>query len=381
MKLVKGKYKYSRSNATGRWAAVGPYYAMFPLEFAFDIVKEYSEPGQLVLDPFAGRASSVFAAATQDRTGLGIEINPLGWVYAQTKLQPATQRNVEKRLKSLVDMSEACVQEPMKLPEFFKMCYSEKVLNFLITARKELKWKSRKVDRTLMGFLLIHLHGKLGEGLSNQMRQTKAMGPRYSVDWWREKNLITPPEISVKEFLLGKIQRRYSKGIPNVTKQSEVKLGDSTQILPKIAKRIASGKHISCSLLFTSPPYQGVTGYHNDQWLRLWLLGGPPKPKYGEDEYTGKFTSKELYSDLLEKVFKSASQIMSEDSTVYIRTSKRKFTFDTTLKILKKHFPPPSWEDPLIIEQPFTGRTQTHLFGDDEKKPGERDIIIRKKTI
>ena len=374
-----GKFKHSFGNATGRWAAVGPYYAMFPLEFAFDIVKEYSEPGQLVLDPFAGRASSVFAAATQERYGLGIEINPLGWVYAQTKLQPATQGNVERRLKSLVDMSEACVQESMELPEFFRMCYSEKVLNFLITARKELKWKSRKVDRTLMGLLLIHLHGKLGEGLSNQMRQTKAMGPKYSMDWWRKENLITPPEISIKEFLLGKIRRRYSKGIPNVTKQSEVKLGDSTQILPRIAKRIASGKQIPCSLLFTSPPYQGVTGYHNDQWLRLWLLGGVPKPEYGENEYTGKFSSKELYSELLDKVFKSASQVMGEDSTIYVRTSKRKFTFDVTLEILQKHFPPPSWEEPLIIEQPFTRPTQTHLFGDGKKKPGEIDIIIRKK--
>ena len=379
MKLVNGKFKHSFSNATGRWAAVGPYYAMFPLEFAFDIVKEYSEPGQLVLDPFAGRASSVFAAATQERYGLGIEINPLGWVYAQTKLQPASQRNVEKRLKSLVDMSEACVQESTELPEFFRMCYSPEVLNFLITVRNELKWKRSKVDRTLMGLLLIHLHGKLGEGLSNQMRQTKAMGPNYSIDWWRKKNLITPPEIQIKEFLLGKIRRRYSKGIPNVTKQSKVKLGDSTQILPKIAKAIATGKQIPCSLLFTSPPYQGVTGYHNDQWLRLWLLGGTSKPEYGESEYTGKFSSKELYSELLEKVFKSASQIMGEDSTIYVRTSKRKFTFDTTLKILKKYFPPPSWEEPLIIEQPYTGRTQTHLFGDDEKKPGERDIIIEKK--
>lgn len=379
MKLVDGKFKRSYSNATGRWAAVGPYYAMFPVEFAFDIVKEYSEPGQLVLDPFAGRASSVFAAATQERYGLGIEINPLGWVYAQTKLNPATQRNVERRLKSLVDMSEACVQDTMELPEFFRMCYSEKVLNFLITAQAELKWKSRKVDRTLMGLLLIHLHGKLGEGLSNQMRQTKAMGPKYSIDWWQKNNLITPPEIQIKEFLLGKIQRRYSKGIPSVTEESEVKLGDSTQMLPKIAKTIATGKHIPCSLLFTSPPYQGVTGYHNDQWLRLWLLGGPPKPEYGEQEYKGKFTSKELYSELLEKVFKSVSQIMDDGSTIYVRTSKRKFTFDTTLEILQKHFPSANWEEPSIIEQPFTGRTQTHLFGDDQKKPGERDIIIRRK--
>ena len=376
MELVNGKFKHNFSNATGRWAAVGPYYAMFPLEFAFDIVKEYSEPGQLVLDPFAGRASSVFAAATQERYGLGIEINPLGWVYAQTKLQPATQWNVEKRLKSLVEISEACIQETTELPEFFRMCYSEKVLNFLITARKELKWESRKIDRTLMGLLLIHLHGKLGEGLSNQMRQTKSMGPKYSMDWWRKEDLITPPEIPIEEFLLEKIRRRYRKGRPDVTKQSEVKLGDSTQILPKIAKRIAGGKQIPCSLLFTSPPYQGVTNYHDDQWLRLWLLGGDPKPGYGVEKYKDKFSSKEVYYELLESVFKNVSQIMSEDGTIYVRTSAREFTFDTTIEILEQYFP--SWKRE-IKEKPFPQKTQTHLFGDSERKPGEKDIILTKK--
>lgn len=376
MKLVKGKYMYSRSNAIGLWAAVGPYYAMFPLEFAFNIVKQYSEPGQLVIDPFAGRGSSIYAAATQKRYGLGIEINPVGWVYAQTKLQPATQWNVEKRLKSLVEMSEACVQESTELPEFFRMCYSEKVLNFLITARKELKWKSRKIDRTLMGFLLIHLHGKLGEGLSNQMRQTKAMGPKYSMDWWQKENITTPPEIPIKDFLLGKIRRRYTKGKPIVTKQSIVKLGDSTQILPKIAKKVDAGRQLPCSLLFTSPPYQGVTNYHDDQWLRLWMLGGDPKPGYGVNKYRDKFTSKEVYRELLESVFKNVSKIMREDGTVYVRTSARKFTFDTTIEILEQSFP--SWKKE-IEKKPFPRKTQTHLFGDSEKKQGEKDIILTKK--
>ena len=376
MKLVKGKFKYSRSNAIGLWAAVGPYYAMFPLEFAFDIVKKYSEPGQLVLDPFAGRGSSIYAAATQERYGLGIEINPVGWVYSQAKLQPASQGYVERRLKSLIDMSEACVQEPMELTKFFRMCYSEKVLNFLITARNELKWEKSKVDWTLMGLLLVHLHGKLGEGLSNQMRQTKAMGPKYSMDWWRKENLITPPEIPIKEFLLGKIRRRYSKGIPIVTEQSKVKLGDSTQILPKIAKMVDCGRQQPCSLLFTSPPYQGVTNYHDDQWLRLWMLRGDPKPGYGVNKYRDKFSSKEVYHELLESVFKNVSKIMSEDGTVYVRTSARKFTFDTTIEILEQYFP--SWKRE-IKEKPFPQKTQTHLFGDSAKKPGEKDIILTKK--
>ena len=270
---------------------------MFPLEFAFDVVHKYSKPEQLVLDPFAGRASSVFAAATQGRYGLGIEINPVGWVYGQTKLNPAPLKDVEKRLKSLINMSEESLQQSKELSEFFELCYSEKVLTFLLTARDELNWEEDQVDCTLMAFLLIYLHGKLGEGLSNQMRQTKAMGPNYSVRWWRERGL-SPPEIDRYDFLLQRIRWRYAKGHPPITPQSKIKLGDSTQILPSIVEMVNCGEQERCSLLFTSPPYQGVTNYHEDQWLRLWLLGGTPKPEYIEKKHKGKFLSKESYSIL-----------------------------------------------------------------------------------
>ena len=202
---------------------------MFPLEFAFDVVHKYSKPEQLVLDPFAGRASSVFAAATQGRYGLGIEINPVGWVYGQTKLNPAPLKDVEKRLKSLINMSEESLQQSKELSEFFELCYSEKVLTFLLTARDELNWEEDQVDCTLMAFLLIYLHGKLGEGLSNQMRQTKAMGPNYSVRWWRERGL-SPPEIDRYDFLLQRIRWAIRQRTPPL---SHHKVKSSWVIVPK----------------------------------------------------------------------------------------------------------------------------------------------------
>lgn len=376
MKKVNGKFKRDSSNAVGRWAAVGPYYAMFPLEFAFNIVDKYSKPGQFVLDPFAGRASSIYAAATQKRQGLGIEINPVGWVYAQTKLNPAPQQDVENRLKSLISISEESSRQPEELADFFQMCYSEKVLNFLLTARDHLDWKKNKVDYTLMAFLLIYLHGKLGEGLSNQMRQTKAMWPSYSVQWWQEQGFIDPPEIPLEEFFLKRIKWRYDKGIPTVTEHSKVVLGDSTQILPNFVELVNRGKQKRCSLFFTSPPYQGVTNYHVDQWIRLWLLKESFKLEDSEKKHRGKFTSKESYRELLESVFKKVSQIMSEDATIYVRTSAREFTFNATLETLQKYFP--SWKE-KVKNKPFPQKTQTHLFGDSRKKPGEMDIIFTTK--
>ena len=157
------------------------------------------------------------------------------------------------------------------------------------------------------------------------------------------------------------------KGLPLVTPQSKVELGDSTQILPSLVERVNCGEQKRCSLLFTSPPYQGVTNYHEDQWLRLWLLGGVPKPEYVEEKHKGKFLSKESYRELLESVFKSVSLIMDSNATIYVRTSEREFTFNTTIEILREYFS--SWEE-NIIPKPFDRRTQTHLFGDYHEKTG-----------
>jgi hypothetical protein len=35
-------------------------------------------------------------------------------------------------------------------------------------------------------------------------------------------------------------------------------------------------------LVVTSPPYLDITDYHEDQWLRLWFLGGASKPLSGQ---------------------------------------------------------------------------------------------------
>ena len=51
---------------------------------------------------------------------------------------------------------------------------------------------------------------------------------------------------------------------------SRVYLNDNVRLLPELATRGAP----RAKLLLTSPPYFGVTNYHYDQWLRLWLLGG-----------------------------------------------------------------------------------------------------------
>lgn len=370
LKILKGF-----ETAEARWARFGPYYAMFPLEFAFDVVKKYSKEGDYIIDPFAGRCSSIYAGGVLGRNSLGIEINPVGWLYGTVKLQPADKDEVVDRLLEIYSKRNYYKKAIERMPLFYRMCYCDEVLKFLLAARTHLNWQTDNTDATLMSILLVYLHGKLGEGLSNQMRMTKAMGINYSVEWWKKNRMTKPPEINPCEFTLNKINWRYEKGKP-ITNDSAVVFGDSSTELKSIAANAATND-IKFSLLFTSPPYCSVTDYHIDQWLRLWLLGGSENPQKLKEKYKGRFVNKQEYYELLDNVFGLCSNLMAERSVIYVRTDKRDFTYSSTLEILMKHFPSHSVK---TIKKPLKEdtKTQTKLYGDKTMKPGEVDIILKR---
>ncbi len=360
--------------AEARWARFGPYYAMFPLDFAFEVVKKYSREGDFIIDPFAGRASSIYAGSVLGRPSLGIEINPVGWLYGSVKLNPADKAEVKDRLLEIYSKRNYYNRAIERLPLFYRMCYCDEVLKFLLSARNSLNWRNNNVDATLMSILVVYLHGKLGEGLSNQMRMTKAMGMNYSVKWWRQNKMTHPPQINPLEFIFKKIEWRYEKGKPT-TVESHVLFGDSTVELQNIVTR-AENYGIKFSLLFTSPPYCDVTDYHNDQWLRLWLLGGSEIPEYNNEKHKGRFSSKPEYYELLNSVFGQCASMMADQSTIYVRTDKRDYTFEITKEVLKKHYPDYKFS---TRKKPFTKRTQTEIMGNTSSEDGEIDILLQRR--
>lgn len=358
-------------SAVARWASVGPYYAMFPVDFAFDVVERYSRPGGTVLDPFAGRASSIYAAAALGRGGLGVEINPVGWLYGTVKLRPATKGRVLKRLREVAAVAvKGEAARSAGLPPFFAAAYAPAVLSFLTAARASLEWRSSRVDATLMAFILVYLHGKREAALSNQMREGKAMAPDYAVRWWAAR-AMGPPDVEPVAFLTKRIEWRYKRGAPAL--DAAVRLGDSVRVLRDVAHRIARGAQPPFDLLFTSPPYLGITNYHYDQWLRLWMLGGAPDPARVGGPWQKKFESREQYRDLLARVFGGSAATLAPGATVYVRTDAREFTLATTLTTLRAAFPSKSLK---VIQRPLMRRSQTALFGDTTDKPGEVDIVL-----
>ncbi len=364
MENIEQYYK-GRNTAITRWARFGPYYAMFPVDFAFQVIDRYSQKNDTILDPFSGRGTSLYAAAALGRSGTGIEINPLGWLYCSMKFDAPEPHLLFQRLQEIYAIRNDFAKDVLDYHEFFRMCYCDEVLQFLLAARACLAWKIDRIDRAVMGFILAYLHGDIGHSLSNQMRSTKAYNMQYSINWWKKHNMAKPPEVNPYELMTKKIAWRYAHGAPQLP-ACRIQLGDSVQI----TKDMLQEEEKKYSLLFTSPPYSGITDYYEDQWIRMWLLGYEPRPVY-----RGNFGNREKYRELLDNVFGNCAKLMKDDAVIYVRTDSRKFTLYTTIEILKEKFPNHDMKiRPKRIKKHVV--TQTVLCGNTSKKPGEMDIIL-----
>jgi len=365
-RATRPKLDWSKSSAIGRWSGFGPYYAMFPVEFARDVVEKYCPDGGTVLDPFCGRGTVPFVALATGRRAAGFDINPVAWIFAKTKTDPCPDHKLLFRRACEI---QASITDEDRTPvnEFQELAWSPEVLGFLNSARRQLDWKSSRVDRTLMATLLVHLHAKKGEGLSNQMRQSKAMAPEYSVAWWK-KHGMQPPEINVLQLLQDKLKWRYAKGIVRPQKDipaPRISLGDNRRSLRNLKR------DFNADLIFTSPPYHGVTNYRYDNWIRLWLLGeGPALP--ASDSWA-RHQNQDDYKELLLDTFRHCRAHSSGEVVVYVRTDARTFTLEATVDALRL-----VWPDKAVhfAFDEFKKPTQTALFGDKDQKPGEVDLLL-----
>lgn len=318
---------WPRNTAVGRWYGFGRYYAMFPQAFAHDAVVHLTQPGDLVLDPFCGRGNGPYTASVLGRSTLGIDINPVAWLYTAAKLQPAGAADqVTARLADMANARRA--RDRRGRNRFERMAWAPDVRALLKAARRELDWQNSIVDRTLMAFITLHMQDKQGHGLSNSMSPTIAYSPSYAVKWWIRQDLLQPPDVEPVAMLEDKIRRRYAYGIPAQTHGVAV-LGDSRQELQRQDQAHAA-------LLLTSPPYCGVTDYWNDHWIRLWMLGYPFRKNW---QRTARFDNPTAYQHLIIRVLQESKRHLKRGAAILLRSDQRRHTADMCIDALRKTWP------------------------------------------
>jgi hypothetical protein len=71
--------------------------------------------------------------------------------------------------------------------------------------------------------------------------------------------------------------------------------------------------------VITSPPYLDVTNFEEDQWLRLWFLGGPPWPTYGRVSRDDRHGRAERYWDFIKCAWRGIVPLLRKKATLICR--------------------------------------------------------------
>lgn len=293
--------------------SICPYFAMFPEDFVAKQVLAYTKRGDLVFDPFSGRGTTVFESLLNGRPAGGVDINPVAVCVAGAKADPPHLASVLARLRELESIHSNTGMEPEPKGAFFRACFHEKTLQQVLFLRRSLNWRRSKVDRFIAAVTLGCLHGESHKSqncLSNRMPRTISTKPDYSVRWWSAKGL-EPPRRDAFEVLRRVATYRYSCEPPVL--RGSVRLRDARlayKSFPKFKDNV--------KLIVTSPPYLDTTDYSEDQWLRLWFLGGPERPFINKNR-DDRHTNVGLYWKFLSASWAGCAALVRRRSVIVVR--------------------------------------------------------------
>jgi hypothetical protein len=249
-----------------------PYFAMFPEQFVAEQLLKYTKLGDLVFDPFCGRGTTVFESLLQGRRAVGSDINSVAACIAGAKADAPTLEEALRRINELEVEYDPGLSWAAP-SDFFLACYSEKTLPQILYLRDHLNWRESCVDRFIAAITLGAIHGESHRSdlyLSNRMPRTISTKPEYSIRWWNKRGL-RPPDRDAFDILRRLAMFRYR--IPPASMRGLVMQGDARHASERFQSIAGDVK-----LVVTSPPYLDTTDYAEDQWLRLWFLGGPMQP-------------------------------------------------------------------------------------------------------
>lgn len=293
--------------------SICPYFAMFPENFVRDQLFAYSRPSDLVMDPFAGRGTTLFESLLNNRMAIGTDINPVAACISGAKVSPPSSKGVLDRISEL-EARFATTKLRAKSPSpFFDACFNRHTLRQILFLREELNWRRNKVDRFIAAMMLGALHGESHRSelcLSNRMPRTISTKPEYSIRWWESKKLVAPRRDAFT-ILRRLTAFRFSQALPKT--KGAVRLADARKCSSLFRNHL--GK---VQLMVTSPPYIDTTDYSEDQWLRLWFLGGDPFPRsrLNRDD---RYTNPDDYWDFLEQVWEGCAELLSRKCTIVVR--------------------------------------------------------------
>lgn len=266
---------------------LAPYIGRIKTAIARYLINTYTNPSDIVLDPFAGSGVIPFEAALLGRHAIAADISPYAYLLTRAKLStPATmgetlQRFEHRWQKSLARRRD---QDLRRVPAWVRAFFHADTLRHALALRDELV---KHDDSFLLACLLGILHHQRPGFLSYP---SSHLVPYLRTRLFpRSKHPDMYAARDVHPRMIAKIQRSYRRP-PARLASSEVHLSDSRELRLRHA----------IDAVITSPPYMNELDYVRDNRLRLWFLTrestAPSDPRRRNRE--------ELFRELIVETFR-----------------------------------------------------------------------------
>jgi len=290
------EWKGSPRNMDNKLHTICSYMAMFPPSVPNHFIKKYSKVGDIVLDVFSGRGTTILEACMKGRIGIGNDLSPLAFLLTKTKSNVPLKSSIIRRINHLqikFTKNENNIDISSEEPNI-RMIFHDYTLKQLVFLKKELNWKKSNVDAFVTALVEGIIHGGSEGYLSLSMPNTFSMAPNYIKNYISAHKLIKPKRETF-ELLLRKLERCYQrpwkKGI----------------VYKKDARNMRNIKDSCIDLIITSPPYLKVIKYGKFNWIRVWFLG-----EDCNDVDQSLFFSQSLnkYCDFMTEILKEMQRVL-----------------------------------------------------------------------
>ncbi|MBA2720682.1 MAG: hypothetical protein H0U52_15790 [Chloroflexi bacterium] len=388
------------------------YLASFPAALAHAFVGRYSRRGDVVLDPFSGRGTTVLQACAEGRIGVGNDLNPLAHLLTASKVEPATPAEAATRLAALrigwaassaewltlaaavlADSGDAPTipvpaarqgattptERVETVPPEVAVAFHPRTLAQLLYVRTALR-RDDRVDRFLAAAITGILHGKSASYLSELMPNTFSMAPRYVRDF-AARTAFASPDRDVFGGLEKKLARLHREALPRTP--GIALLGDARDSAGRTRLALRErGLPERARLVVTSPPYLRVVKYGYYNWLRTWFLGEDAR---AIDAALDDAHHREPYLVFLREVLADLRTILADDAVVVLvigdvetdRGRPLKGAVGLAERVWERAAEPEGYRlAGVALDDVAAGRKMTKLWGTEAGQATKTDRIL-----
>jgi len=361
------------------------YLGAFPAALARSFITMLSDEGDLVLDPFSGRGTTLLEARMTGRVPLASDLNPIAVALSRAKNAAVSVDAVLERISELEGSYDYLLYGPeaQVQSDQIHLIFHPRTLAQLCYLRRRLLDSNRDVDLFLVGVVLGIMHGaerKDGSSAyaSISMPNTFSMSPDY-VRKFVATNQLQRVHRDVFELLKDRVQWLFRDSFM-LNPSGVVVRADARRLSEVEAFNSARGK---VKLVLTSPPYLDVVNYARQNWIRAWFLREDPESISADlDDNLTLAAWMELAGDLIQQL----RHFLAEDGVgVFVVgdvAKSNKSVIPLAREFLRLLFHDGSFEYiGCLSDRLHIGSKTTRIWGDTKGKATAVDRVVMVSNV